>query len=461
MKICSIHIKGFQQFNDTFLDFTNPETGEPAEKICFIGKNGTGKSTLLNLINECLPNIVNYSVSKIPFLLIKLKTPVGLINLLYTQVKGQVLVFTGDIDSNSVWQDMLKAPYDKRTIEYSLSILEKHKVSILENSELLKDIVFYSDSVDQFIYSPAESQNNNYYNVKDVPDTSLDNALGLSKEFPYHHIVSDEKVHEFWRTLIYHIKKRENEREEFENLPENINKTKRLLIEEFNDRSPKILDCIAQLWNKILDKAGLEFDIENARNPIQLTDNLKVYIRLKESKETIPYNQLSKGIRNFIFRMGHIYSLYFNREINKGFLLIDEPENSLFPDFLYDLVETYQELVIDRNDENNTQIFMATHNPIIAAQFEPYERIVLEWNEQGYVDAVKGTAPAGDDPNDLLIKDFKLKNVIGKKGQEMWEEYLFLRKTLRRTNKPHEKEKLISIINKIGLDYNFEDHEDS
>lgn len=461
MKICSIHIKGFQQFNDTFLDFTNPETGEPAEKICFIGKNGTGKSTLLNLINECLPNIVNYEVSKIPFLLIKLQIPVGLINLLYTQVKGHVLVFVGDIDSNSVWQDMLTKPYDKQGIENSLRILEKHKVSVFENTDLSMAIDFNNNSVDQFIYSPAESLNNSYYTVKDVPDTSLDQALGLYKDFPFHHIVSDENVSEFWQTLIYHIKNRENEREEFENLPENINKTKKQLIEEFSNRNPKILGCIAQLWNKILDKAGLEFDIENARNPIQLTDNLKAYIRLKGSKETIPYNQLSKGIRNFIFRMGHIYSLYFNREIHKGFLLIDEPENSLFPDFLYDLVETYQELIIDRNDENNTQIFMATHNPIIAAQFEPYERIVLEWNEHGCVDAVKGTAPAGDDPNDLLIKDFKLKNVIGKKGQEMWDEYLYLRKTLRRTNKPHEKEKLISIINKIGLDYNFEDSEDS
>jgi hypothetical protein len=29
MKICSIYIKGFQQFQDTFLDFTHPETGMP------------------------------------------------------------------------------------------------------------------------------------------------------------------------------------------------------------------------------------------------------------------------------------------------------------------------------------------------------------------------------------------------------------------------------------------------
>nr|MBP7284499.1 AAA family ATPase [Leptospiraceae bacterium] len=46
MKICKVYIKGFQQFEDLELDFTNPKTGEPLDKICFIGRNGTGKSTI-------------------------------------------------------------------------------------------------------------------------------------------------------------------------------------------------------------------------------------------------------------------------------------------------------------------------------------------------------------------------------------------------------------------------------
>ena len=204
-----------------------------------------------------------------------------------------------------------------------------------------------------------------------------------------------------------------------------------------------------------MTKTGLEFDAKGANNPIQLNDNLHAYIRLKSTGEKIQYNQLSTGIRNFIFRIGHIYSLYFNREIKRGFLLVDEPENSLFPDFLYDLVEIYQEIVKDKNGENNTQMFFATHNPIIAAQFEPHERIILEWDENGGVKAHKGKSPAGDDPNDVLVNDFGLNHVMGKKGQEMWEEYLRLRKKLRRTEDEKEKEKLIATITKIGSDYNF------
>ncbi|OXA76236.1 hypothetical protein B0A58_07495 [Flavobacterium branchiophilum NBRC 15030 = ATCC 35035] len=52
MKICSIHIKGYKQFQDTYIDFTDPKTGEPVNKVCFIGKNGTGKTTILRIINE-------------------------------------------------------------------------------------------------------------------------------------------------------------------------------------------------------------------------------------------------------------------------------------------------------------------------------------------------------------------------------------------------------------------------
>ena len=57
MKICKVYIKGFQQFEDLELDFTNPKTGEPLDKICFIGRNGTGKSTILKYLYQIIHNI--------------------------------------------------------------------------------------------------------------------------------------------------------------------------------------------------------------------------------------------------------------------------------------------------------------------------------------------------------------------------------------------------------------------
>ena len=52
IKICKLIIKDFEQFKDIELDFTDPKTGEPLDKICLIGRNGTGKSKLLKIIES-------------------------------------------------------------------------------------------------------------------------------------------------------------------------------------------------------------------------------------------------------------------------------------------------------------------------------------------------------------------------------------------------------------------------
>ncbi len=455
MKIAELRIKNYKQFKDIKLDFTDP-SGKPLEKICFIGRNGTGKSTILNILNDLISNL---SIAKEVFSFSEIKSFISLkiyingmyIILFHSVETGNKFYLSSEIEKK--YQDWFKKI---TTVTYVEQEINKHFRYLLSIEKINIDIPLKDNTSDLLIYSPPESSQNSYMNIDDVPETNVNIALTLFKSFPYKHIVSDQNIQEFWKLLIYFIKKRENERDEFENKKENIEKTKRQLIEEFDDKNNKILNKIADLWNKILENAGLEFDLENANNPIQLTDNLKAYIRLKATKEQIEYNQLSTGIRNFIFRVGHIFSLYFNREIKKGFLLLDEPENSLFPDFLFDLMETYQEIVLDKNGENNTQIFVSTHNPIIAAQFQPYERIILEWNKEGFVNAYKGKSPIGDDPNDLLHNDFKLKNLMGKEGQKMWNTYMELRKKLIRSENEQEKSKLISEINKIGELYNFE-----
>ena len=291
--------------------------------------------------------------------------------------------------------------------------------------------------------------------INDVPETTVNEALSLNSGFPRYAMVSPDKINIFWKILVYNIRKREEDRDRYENTPENLSKIKQQLITEFDLMQPKVLNHLNDVWERILSKAGLYFDVKGASNPYQLTDNLKAYIRLKSNDKHIPYNELSSGIRNYIFRIGHIFSLYFNREIDLGFLLVDEPENSLYPDFLFELVEIYQQIIIDKRGENNTQMFFATHNPIIAAQFKPYERIILEWKEDGTVKANKGTTPEGDDPNDILKKDFGLHQLMGTVGIQQWNKYLDLKRELKMTESIEEKMSVAAEINKIGQLYNF------
>jgi len=440
MKITKISIQDFQQFQNFELDLTYPENhpkaGKPLDKVCFIGGNGAGKSTLLRFIYSFIREDIERH--KFGSTMVEMCSENESI---YTfPLKGMNGAWTVDasIQENENWIQ------DLHQLRSNSFIHKYHKYR--------KGLNFvYKSNIS--IYSPAESEVNMGIQVSDVPDTQLNQAMALFKEFPNHHLISTQNLHEYWNLLIFLIKKRESDLKKFEEREENLDKTIRQVRAEFDKTNPDILQEIAKLWNKILDKAGLEFDIENASKPIQLMDNLKAYIKTKNSNlranNRVSYNKLSTGIRNFIFRLGHIFTLYFNREIKSGILLIDEPENSLFPDFLYDLVDTYLGII------QNTQLFMATHSPIIAAQFEPCERVILEFGENGKVYARKGNSPAGDDPNNLLIRDFGVRNILGKEGVKKWERYIELKILIKHETDTTVKQQLMQEFMKIGQAYNF------
>jgi hypothetical protein len=103
----------------------------------------------------------------------------------------------------------------------------------------------------------------------------------------------------------------------------------------------------------------------------------------------------------------------------------------------------------------NTQFFFATHSPIIASQFHPDERIILEFDEQGKVEARKGVSPEGDDPNDVLIQDFGLENILGKKGLEKLQRYIELKTLIKNEPDPAHKDQLVKEYLEIGNQYHF------
>jgi energy-coupling factor transporter ATP-binding protein EcfA2 len=452
MKIRRIRIIDFQQFKDLNIDLTNPENGKSLDKVCLIGSNGTGKSTLLSIINSVVHRIKHPFPNDLEInIFIEIEIDQERVYFLKTSQSPIACLINPEIDKHDDWLNVLIKDFNKIN-KYSTLVYNNYPKRY---DELVRKLSFNDNDKDLFIYSPSESHLNNVLHINDVPESNLQSALELFNHFPYYHNVTNENISEFWKTLIYLVKKRDNEREIYENSEININKTKKQLIEEFEKVSPKILERLSVLWNKILDKAKLEFDVKNASNPIQLTENLRAYIKIQGKDQRIAYNQLSTGIRNYIFRIGHIFSLIFNRDIAKGFLLIDEPENSLFPDFLLDLIDNYQEVLIDRNNEINTQSFYSTHNPIIASQFQSYERIILEFDEDGYVFAKKGVTPVGDDPNDILIKDFEIRSLLTKEGLEKWDRYLELKTKIKSTSDQVKKSELLDEYIEIGNSYNF------
>jgi predicted ATP-dependent endonuclease of OLD family len=449
IKICKLILKDFEQFKDIDLDFTNPKTGEPLEKICFIGRNGTGKSKLLKII-EAFVVYNNNNIGIRGTFIAKLK--VGeeyFYNVRSAAHEGSYL--TGNIWYKSQIEEIPN---------WYLDVFSLKKKGETNRYEINNDMLGVLESILRssghlVINCPPEDEHNLLVSLGNVPETTLAKALQSHNTLNFRHQVSPVMVNSFWEQLMWLIERRRHDREKFEEREDNQNKTKKELVKEFDKDNPKILENLGQIWNKILSKAGLEFDVQNAKLPDRLDQNLQAYINLIKGKKNIAYNALSTGIRNFIFKIGHIYSLYFDREVISGVLLLDEPENSLFPDFLYDLIDIYKQVTTDKRGINNTQIFVATHNPIIAAQFKPEERIILEFDDDGEVTARHGNTPEGDDPNDVLKKDFAIRSLLGKKGIEKWERFLELKNKLRKNGSNEEANEWRNELMKIGEEYNF------
>jgi hypothetical protein len=188
--------------------------------------------------------------------------------------------------------------------------------------------------------------------------------------------------------------------------------------------------------NPILNKLFLELDTNAGDIPITLrtTGGVK-----------IDSSYLSTGTRQMLATAIPLYKF----DTKDTVILFDEPERSLFPDIQRIIIDYYTSLAPE------AQFFFATHSPIIASAFEPCERFILYFDENGEVKFHNGVAPEGDDPNDVLRQDFGMKPLMLDKGVEEYQRYLDLStKILNETNIDRRME-LIAERSIIGNKYNF------
>ncbi len=425
MRIERIIIRNWRQFENLDIplrrDLGFTLGSEPLKRICFIGTNGTGKSTLLRLVFETLDLVGHYQGTSIvgyqSLFALKVSLPgvetpssksreLGSFyicrSLAGNTEENGVFLLEGDVEMREEWTSFVSGHTDTLDTD----IQESYALSKQREREVRDALVFHNEHGDLMIYAPAESPS---LIGADLPEASLGTAQKLFENFPATHTVSIEEVSDFWNVLMYWIRKREADQNAYLERSENQDKPVAVVREEFAKLNPDILSHLAKLWGKILVGAGLELDLNGVKRPVQLSDNLRLYVRHCGSGDQVPYRDLSTGIRHFIFRLGHISALFFRRNPHKSLVLIDEPENSLHPDFLYDLLDHYEEVT------PGAQRFFATHSPVFSAQFKPEERIILGFDENGKVVAHQGESPEGDDPNDLLRRDFNVRSILGPK----------------------------------------------
>ena len=361
MKISKIHIKDFHQFKDFTLDLTYPQghekSGQPLDKVCFIGQSGTGKTSLLELIPMFLckyqSNIISQIGAKSLIGIGEFNVSFGLSNEYYFVSK---FIEQEEIDK-SKFVGFLRS--------FNTVINDTRDSMIYFNDEWQEKIA------SKLIYLPA----NLNYNI----DLESDNKLEIREIIDF----SKDKVSTVWNLILEKI---QTYQEQELKIRQDISK----VVEKSSSNIGAIQKAVKHLedwkakeFNPIKDVA------DNCLNPLLAKFKLKVkteldfktkddigFIKVEDLKgNEIPHGLWSTGTKQVVLSALPLYLLKPKYTV----ILFDEPERSLYPDLQRTVVDYYSSLA------ESCQFFYSTHSPIIASSFDPWEIVELKFNKEGKV----------------------------------------------------------------------------
>lgn len=408
MKISHLEIKNFKQFKDLSLDLTYPKghekEGQPLDKICIIGQSGTGKTNLLDIIKK---SVIDFSKQPtngyLPF-----SEFVGqstddkyITNTFYTQSNIEVkTLFTknksqidyqkkDDIELFSDSEKNYFVGVDKTSIfstesDNNQSLISATDKILLEEyirhrEELIKNGTKYI-SIESF-----ELQMNNIdkkiLGIKQKYNSVENSLIQLkSKNFIDRYIVNiNDENENIWDMLKSKIDDYQSLRSQY-----NDTLTSKLLTDDtyskenykqdildWESKNENLLEKISFVLNDILKYFNLELT--------KIDENQKSYNGLifkdLSNGSIIDYENLSTGTKNLISTFVPLKA-YSPKD---SILLIDEPENSFYPNIQRLLTDLYV------NAGENNQVIFATHSPIIASNFEPWEVVELKFDENNQI----------------------------------------------------------------------------
>ncbi len=386
MKIQNLHIH-HNQFKKLDLDLTypkgHPKAGKALDKVCIIGQSGTGKTTLLRLIkklffyfNNNLPSNTSEKYNAIRF------APNEVATVCLEDKLGRLLYRSvGANDSREIAAGGLAK-------DYPYNFKNEEEKAAFENQPMADLGLFFPAGIPHYSLtnSPSADVNsikndvqNNLYRVAEL-DFVYGNNTSLKEAFPSYFEFGSADSPFLWNAMHQNIKKYQEDEFNFRvQLTKKVEKSPIDIKEEikiWQSKNPNPLESLAQ---NCLDKILKEFHLQTKTSIDTVSEIESIQVKLLNSEKTIPYQELSTGIRQIIFTAFPIYSLLKENSI----VLMDEPETSLYPDLQRKIIPYYTSF--DKTNGEDCQFFFATHSPIIASSFEPWEIVELKFNEEGFV----------------------------------------------------------------------------
>lgn len=335
MRLKSIDIKEYNQFKELKLDLTYPKghkkAGESLDKICIIGDNGTGKTTILRLIRDYYWRMQN------DFLNSSSISSINSIRIFHNQ------------DASFVWentQEISKSEFDS----YNKLLFFFPTGPDLTSIKAKVQMILFNNYLNKKIYDLNDRETQQTWFVfRNALQESIAKEINYRKEL-LSKFTDEYDVHKIKAGLTEAAK----------------------TLEKFQKENPNNLEKLKDFFDPILRRFHLQIDTS-----IDL-DNLEkqTFLRLKTiNDKSIPMENWSTGIRQLIYTLLPLYAL--NPE--KSTIMIDEPERSLYPNTQRRIVDFYTTAFPE------AQFIFATHSPILAASFDPWEVIELEFTKEGNV----------------------------------------------------------------------------
>ncbi len=371
MKISKIDINNYNQFKNLTIDLSYPKghqkEGRPLDKVCFIGQSGTGKTTLLNLIRAVVSSglidkkYVNENMTDIS------------VEAYFDNHKQLSKIEKGHIQNTLFFDDTKKMDWEERD-EFLLSYYSKTNVAVVFPAEINTDFnSILSDDSEKIEFLPLKDYKKGLF---------LLNKTEMEVEEEFKNKIFDfemNNVKTIWELILADIQKYKvanlSFRSELTNKVQNGELAPENLVSELNkweEQNPNPLRELASKLNIILNKFNLEIKPEP---DFKSADDLKfIKVHQIDGKE-IPNNYWSTGTKQLVLTATPLIEL----STDKSIVLIDEPERSFYPNIQQEIVNFYTELA------PNAQFFIATHSPIIASSFEPWEIVELKFDENGEV----------------------------------------------------------------------------
>jgi len=402
MKICNLNITNYKQFKELELDLTYPighqKEGKPLDKICIIGQSGTGKTNLLNIIkksivdfselpkNEYLPfQSFSKKANEDSYIATKFIINNSLIcETLFTKISSEISAndnielsdnekkyFIGvDKSTNNDYKSKVKMT-DSDTI--LLDGFMKHREKIILNGIEIYGINGFEQElklIDEKIFEINKKYNTVSQSIKELKSKNFidKNIININDENHNSWELIKDRIDEYKNGYSQHINKLTNRLLNDDDYSKESYKND---VKSWENENENILENIALKLNFILNKFNLELT--------KIDENQRSYndliIKDLSNDTIIKYDNLSTGTKNLLssFIPLNIY------QPQDSMILIDEPEISFYPDIQIKLTELYSEV------GSNNQLIIATHSPLIASSFEPWEIVELKFDENNQI----------------------------------------------------------------------------